>query len=98
MDLKTLADSVIAEAKILADDVKSIAAGEGASTVETYLPSLSPFIKALATYAGDASGILALVPVAETVIAVAEAYGVHGEDANQMAEDEAKFHFGNSAD
>ena len=85
MSLTDLATAVAAEAKILADDVKSIAAGEAMTIAESYLPSLVPFLKEIASVAGDTSGVLALVPYAETLINVAEALGVKPMDANEMA-------------
>lgn len=97
MDLKELATSLASEAKILADDVKSIATGQTATEVAAYIPSLAPFLKAVATYAGDASGLLALVPLAETLITVAENFGVRAATGDELAELD-KAHEGYSAD
>ena len=84
MDIQTLANNVLAEAKVLADDVKAAATGPLASEVVSYLPSLAPFLKMIASDAGLASGALALVPVAETLIKVATAYGAKPATVEQQ--------------
>jgi hypothetical protein len=97
MSFKELAVAVAAEAKILADDVKSIANGEALTIAESYLPSLVPFLKEAASLAGNASFALAMVPYAETLINVAEVLGAHSATGDQLAELE-KAHEGYSAD
>ena len=84
MDIETVANNLAAEAKILADDIKSAATGPIATEVVSYLPSLAPFLKLLAADAGLASGALALVPVAETLIRIAKQYGVKSATVDQQ--------------
>ena len=98
MSLKDLAVAVAAEAKILADDVKSLASGEALTVAESYLPSLVPFLKAAASAAAETSGILALVPYAETLLNVAEALGARSATGDELANLEKTGHAGYSND
>ena len=98
MSLKELAVAVAAEAKILADDVKSLASGEALTVAESYLPSLVPFLKEAASTAAETSGILALVPYAETLLNVAEVLGAHPATGDELATLEETGHVGMSND
>jgi hypothetical protein len=98
MSFQDLANAVVAEAKTLADDLKAAASGTLSTEVENYLPSLAPFLKAVASDAAAASGLLGFVPVIETLIAVAETYGFHPATGDELAELEETGHAGMSND
>lgn len=79
-EAQTALDTIFTGANNLATLAKSVATGPVAAEIEALLPSAGAAFTGLATIAGDATGLFAVVNAALTIAKIAETLGAKPQD------------------